>query len=116
MPNKEVIRLEQSKIKNLTSSLIDFRNQCKKKGISTKEFDEDESIRFIIDKYKRFFFKSKLAQKLDNINNFVASTSLRAWAFRADGILGTRNRFLLAKELSKSLLPIVYITSLKCLF
>ena len=88
--NEEVIRLEQAEVKKLTNSLTDFRNQFENKGLSTKEFEE-ESVRFIMDKYKRFFFKSKLAQRIYKMNNFIASTSLRAWAYRATGVLGTTN-------------------------
>ena len=111
LPNEEVIRLEQGEVKNLTSSLTDFRNYCENNGLSTKEVEE-ESVRFIMDKYKRYFFKSKMAQRIYKMNNLIASTSLGAWAYRAAGVLGTTNRFLLAAELGKSLLPIAYVTGL----
>lgn len=52
LANEEIIRLKQSEVK---SSLTDFRNQCENNGLSTKEFEE-ESVRFIMDKDKRFFF------------------------------------------------------------
>ena len=56
--NEEVFRFEQSEVKNLTNALTNFRDQCEKDGLSVKEFEE-ESVKFITDKYKRFFFKSK---------------------------------------------------------
>jgi hypothetical protein len=115
LPNEEVVRFEQSEVKNLTNALTDFRNQCKKDGLSVREFEE-ESVEFITDKYKRFFFNSKWAQRLYKINNSVASTSLGYWGYRAVGVLGTTNRFLLQSELSKSFLPIAYFTGVTCRF
>ena len=55
LPNEEVCRFEQSEVKNLTNALTKFCNQYEKKRLSVKEFEE-ESVEFIIDKYKRFFF------------------------------------------------------------
>lgn len=52
-------------------------------------------MKFITDKYKRFFFNSKWAQRFYKINNSIASTSLGYWGYRAVGVLGTTNRFLL---------------------
>ena len=97
LPNEEVCRFEQSEVKNFTKSLTNFRNQCEKKGLSVREFEE-ESVGVITDRYKRFFFKSKWAQSLYKFNNAV----------------GTTNRFLLETELSKSVLPIAYFTSVTC--
>lgn len=73
-------------------------------------------MKFVTDKYKRFFFNSKWAQRLYKINNMVASTSLGYWEYRAVGVLGTTNRFLLSTELSKSFLPIAYFTGVTCRF
>jgi thiaminase len=115
LPNEEVCRLEQSEVKNLTDTLTSFRNQCKKDGLSVREFEE-ESVQFITDKYKRFFFNSKWAQRLYNINNSIASTSLGYWGYRSVGALGTTNRFLLKTELYKSFLPIAYFTGVTCRF
>jgi hypothetical protein len=115
LPNEEVFRFEQSEVKNFTKSLTKFRDQCEKDGLSVKEFEE-ESVKFITDKYKRFFFNSKWAQRLYKINNSVASTSLGYWGYRAVGVLGTTNRFLLQTELSKSFLPIAYFTGITCRF
>lgn len=56
------------------------------------------------------FFYSKWAQGLYTVNNSVASTSLSYLGYRAIGVLGITNRFLLQTELSKSFLPIVYFT------
>jgi len=113
--NEEVTRFEQSEVKNLTTALTDFRDQCEKNGLSVKEFEE-ESVSFITDKYKRFFFNSKWAKRLYKINNSIASTSLGYWGYRSLGILGTTNRFLLQTELSKSFLPIAYFTGVTCRF
>jgi thiaminase len=115
IPNEEVVRFEQSEVKNLTKALTNFRDQCEKDGLSVKEFEE-ESVNFITDKYKRFFFNSKWAQRLYKINNSIASTSLGYWGYRAVGVLGTTNRFLLQTELSKSFLPIAYFTGVTCRF
>jgi len=115
LPNEEVVRLEQGEVKKLTAALTKFREQCEKDGLSVKEFEE-ESVKFITDKYKRFFFNSKWAQRLYTINNGVASTSLGYWGYRAAGVLGNTNRFLLQTELTKSLLPIAYFTGLTCRF
>ena len=73
-------------------------------------------MKFITDKYKRFFFNSKWAQRLYKINNSIASTSLGYWGYRAVGVLGTTNRFILPTELSKSFLPIAYFTGVTCRF
>lgn len=113
--NEEVFRFEQSEVKNLTNALTNFRDQCEKDGLSVKEFEE-ESVKFITDKYKRFFFKSKWAQRFYKINNSIASTSLGYWGYRAVGVLGTTNRFLLQTELSKRFLPIAYFTGVTCRF
>ena len=69
----EIFRFEQSEVKNLTNALTNFRDQCEKDGLSVKEFEE-ESVKFITDKYKRFFFNSKWAQRFYKINNSIAST------------------------------------------
>ena len=61
--NEEVVRFEQSEVKNLTNALTNLRDQCEKYGLSVKEFEE-ESVKFITDKYKRFFFNFKWAQRL----------------------------------------------------
>nr|WAK84894.1 hypothetical protein [Amicula sp. isolate GU52X-4 cfCalB7] len=113
--NEKVSRYEQSEVKQLTKALTRFYNQCKNKGISVKEL-EDESVKFITDKFKRFFFKSKWAERLYNINNCVASTSLGYWGFRAVGVLGATNRFSLPTEIGKSILPILYFTGVTCKF
>lgn len=113
--NEEVTRFEQPEVKNLTKALTNFRDQCQKDGLSVREFEE-ESVSFITDKYKRFFFKSKWAQRLYKINNSIVSTSLGYWGYRAVGVLGTTNRFLLGTELSKSFLPIAYFTGVTCRF
>lgn len=115
LPDEEVTRFEQSEVKNMTKALTNFRDQCQKDGLSVKEFEE-ESISFITDKYKRFFFNSKWAQRLYKINNNIASTSLGYWGYRAVGKLGTTNRFLLGSELSKNFLPIAYFTGITCRF
>lgn len=115
MPNEEVTRFEQLETKRLTEALNDFRDQCAKDGLSTREFEE-ESVKFITDKYKRFFFNSKWAQRLYKLNNAVASTSLGYWGYRSVGALGTTNRILLQKELSKSILPIAFYTGITCRF
>lgn len=115
LPNEEVVRFEQSEVKNFTNALTKFRNQCEKDGLSVREF-EQESVEFITDKYKRFFFNSKWAQRLYKTNNYIASTSLGYWGYRAVGVLGTTNRFLLQVELSKSFLPIAYFTGVTCRF
>ena len=39
LPNEEVCRYEQSEVRNLTSALTNFRDQCEKDGLSTKEFE-----------------------------------------------------------------------------
>lgn len=114
-PDEEVVRFEQSEVKKLTDALTNFRDQCEKKGLSVKEFEE-ESVKYITDKYKRFFFNSKWAQRLYKINNSIASTSLGYWGYRSLGVLGTTNRFLLKTELSKSILPIAYFTGVTCRF
>ena len=115
LPNEEVCRYEESEIKNLTKTFTDFHDQCKKNGLSTLEF-EQESVEFITDKYKRYFFNSKWAQRLYKINNSIASTSLGYWGYRAVGTLGTTNRFLIHTELSKSFMPIAYFTGVTCRF
>jgi hypothetical protein len=115
LPNEEVFRFEQSEVKNLTDALTDFHKQCEKNGLSVRELEE-ESVKFITDNYKRFFFNSKWAQRLYKINNSIASTSLGYWGYRAVGALGTTNRFLLQTELSKSFLPIAYFTGVTCRF
>lgn len=115
LSNEEVCRFEQSEVKDLTTALQKFHDQCEKKGLSVRELEE-ESVEFITDKYKRFFFNSKWAQRLYNINNAIASTSLGYWGYRAVGVLGTTNRFLLPTELSKSFLPIAYFTGVACRF
>lgn len=115
LPNEEVFRFEQSEVKNLTDALTDFHDQWQKNGVSVKEFEE-ESVKFITDKYKRFFFNSKWAQHLYKINNSIASTSLGYWGYRAVGALGTTNRFLLQTELTKSFFPIAYFTGITCRF
>jgi len=115
LPDQQVCRFEQSEVKNLTTALTNFRDQCEKDGLSVREFEE-ESVQFITDKYKRFFFNSKWAQRLYKINNSIASTSLGYWGFRSVGALGTTNRFLLQTELSKSFLPIAYFTGVTCRF
>jgi thiaminase len=115
LPEEEVMRFDQSEVKKLTNALTDFRDQCKKDGLSVREFEE-ESVKFITDKYKRFFFSSKWAQRLYKINNSIVSTSLGYWGYRAVGVLGTTNRFLLQTELSKSFLPIAYFTGVTCRF
>ena len=115
LPNEEVTRFEQSEVKKLTNALTSFRDQCEKNGLSVKEFEE-ESVEFITDKYKRFFFNSKWARRLYHINNGIASTSLGYWGYRAVGAIGTTNRFLLYTELSKSFLPIAYFTGVTCRF
>ena len=73
-------------------------------------------MNFITDKYKRFFFNSKWSQRLYTINNTIASSSLGYWIYRYVGVLGTTNRFLLQRELSKSLLAITYFTCVTCRF
>lgn len=63
LPNEEVFRFEQSEVKKLTTTLSDFHSECQKNGLSVREL-EKESIKFITDKYKRFFFESKWAQRI----------------------------------------------------
>ena len=109
LPNESVTRFEQSEVRRLTQKLAEFRDKCKESGLSVREFEE-ESVKFVTDKYKRFFFNSKLAQKLYNMNNAVASSVLGYWGYRAVGILGTTNRYLLQGELLKSTLPISFFT------
>ena len=115
LPNEEVCRFEQSEVKNLTNALNKFHKECEKKGLPVRELEE-ESVQFITDKYKRFFFNSKWAQRIYKINNSIASTSLGYWGYRAVGVLGTTNRFLLQTELTKSFLPIAYFTGVTCRF
>jgi hypothetical protein len=115
LPNEDVCRLEQSEVKNLTDSLTRCRNQLEKDGLPVREFEE-ESVHFITDKYKRFFFDSALAQRLYKINNCIAATSLGYWGYRTAGMLGTTNRFLLTTQLSKSVMPIAYFTGITCRF
>lgn len=106
LPNEEVFRFEQSEVKNFTQELTNFRDECEKNGLSVREFEE-ESVAFITDRYKRFFFNGKWAKRLYNLNNSIASTYLGYWGYRAVGALGTTNRFLLQSELSKSFLPLI---------
>ena len=54
--NGDFVKFEQAEVKNLTSSLTNFRNQCEEKGLSTKEFEE-ETVHFIMDKYKQFLLQ-----------------------------------------------------------
>lgn len=115
LPNEEVIRFEQGEVKNLTTAITNFRDQCQKDGLSVREI-EIAATEFITSKYNRYFFNSKWAQRLYKINNAVASTSLGYWGYRALGVLGTTNRFLLQSELSKSFLPIAYFTGVTCRF
>ena len=115
LPQEEVFRFEQSEVKNLTKALTKFRDECEKNGLSVREFEE-ESVGFITDKYKRFFFNSKWAQRLYRINNSILSTSLGYWGYRALGVLGTTNRFMMQTELTKSFLPIAYFTGVTCRF
>ena len=115
LADEEVFRFEQSEVKNLTTKLTNFRDRCEEVGLSVKEFEE-ESVKLITDKYKRFFFNSKWAQRLYKINNSIASTSLGYWGYRAVGVLSTTNQFLLRTELSKSFLPIAYFTIITCRF
>ena len=115
LADEEVFRFEQSEVKNLTTKLTNFRDRCEEVGLSVKEFEE-ESVKLITDKYKRFFFNSKWAQRLYKINNSIASTSLGYWGYRAVGVLITTNRFLLRTELSKSFLPIAYFAIITCRF
>lgn len=115
LPDETVTRFEESEIKKMTKKMTAFRDQCQKNGLSVREFEE-ESVEFITDKYKRFFFNSKLAQRLYKINNSVASTSLGYWGYRAVGALGSTNRFLLKTELLKSFLPITYFTGVTLKF
>lgn len=115
LPNEDVCRFEQSEIKKLTAEFTKFHDKCEKNRLSIREFEE-ESVSFITDKYKRFFFNSKWAQRLYTWNNAFASTSLGVWGYRAVGALGGTNRFLLSTELSKSFLPIAYFTGMTCRF
>ena len=115
LSDQEVTRYDQSEVKQLTTSLTKFRDDCEKKGLSVREFEE-EGVNFITDKYKRFFFTSKWAQRLYKLNNGIASTSLGYWGYRSLGVLGSTNRFLLSRELLKSTLPIAYFTGVTCRF
>ena len=112
-PNEEVFRFEQGEVKNLTQALENFRDQCLKDKLPVREFEE-ESVEFITDRYKRFFFNSRIAQTLYKVNNAVASTSLGYWGYRAVGALGNTNRFLLKTELLKSIMPIAFFTGVTC--
>lgn len=112
---QDVYKFEQSEIKKLTVEFTKFHDKCEKNGLSVREFEE-ESVNFITDKYKRFFFNSKWAQRLYGFNNYLATTSLGVWGYRAVGALGGTNRFLLGTELSKSFLPIAYFTGMTCRF
>ena len=114
-PYEKVVRFEQSEVKDFTNKLTKFRDECEKKGLSVREIEE-ESVNFITDRHKRFFFNSKWAQRFYKMNNAIASTSLGYWGYRAAGALGTTNRFLLKDELSKSFLPIAYFTGITCRF
>ena len=115
LPNEEVTRFEQAEVKNLTKALSNFRDQCERDGLSVREF-EQESVEFITDKYKRFFFNSKWSQLIYNAGNTIASTSLGYWGFRSVKILGSTNRFLLTQELRKSILPISFFTGITLRF
>ena len=115
LPNEEVTRFEQGEIKKFTKVLTQLRDKCLEAGLSVREFEE-EAVNFITDKYKRFFFGSKIAKGLYKFNNGIASTSFGYWGYRAVGALGTTNRFLLPSQLSKSLLPIAYFTGVTCRF
>lgn len=62
----------------------DSRHLCKKKIeelsnkiLKTRENlpNEEESVKFITDKYKQFFFNSKWAQRLDYFNNLMTAGS-----------------------------------------
>jgi len=111
LPGEQVTCFEESEIKKMTKKMSEFRDSCAGKNISVREFEE-ESISFITDKYKRFFFNSKWAQRIYNINNSIASTALGYWGFSAVGALGNTNRFMISTELSKSFLPIDYFTGI----
>ena len=63
LPDEEIIIMKQAEIKNLTTVLTNFHDQCIKDNLPTREF-EDEAVKFITDKYKRVFFASKIAQRL----------------------------------------------------
>lgn len=115
LPNEEVTRFEQSEVKNLTRALENFHEQCEKDGLSVRELEE-VSVDFLTDKYKRFFFNSKVARRIYKMNNAIASTSLGYWGFRSLGVLGSTNRFLLQSELRKSFFPIAYFTGVTCRF
>lgn len=111
LPGEEVIQLEQSEVKNMIKKLDNFRDECSKNGLSVREFEE-EAINFITDKYKRYFFNSKWAQRLYKLNNFAASMGISFWGYRAVTALGTTNEYSLKPTLMDSAIPIAYFTGI----
>ena len=115
LPNEDVFRLEQSEVKNLTKALTNFHEQCKKDGLPLREFEE-ESVKYITDKYKRYFFGSKWAKRLYRTNNLIASSSLGIWGYKSLGTLANSNKFVYQNELKRNVLPIAYFTGVSLKF
>lgn len=105
----------ECEIKKLTKSLQKLHDTCNKHDISVLEL-ETECVNFIVDKNKRFIFKSKRAQFLYNAKNTLAASSLGYWGYKAVTKLGSISPYLLKKELLKSSLPIAFFTGVTCKF
>lgn len=109
--NEKFCRYEQSEVKKFIAALRKFHKQCKVLGLSTEEL-EDESIEFITDESKRFFFKSKWANRFYKINNSIVGSGLSYWSYHSVTKLGTVNSKLLRRTLLESALPIAWTTGL----
>lgn len=111
VPGEEVVRFEQSEVKDMVKKMTKFRDEC----YNVREFEE-ESVKFVTDKYKRYFFNSKWAQRFYRLNNAVASTGLGYWGYRAVGSIGNANQYLRQQKLLESFVPIAYFTRIRCRF
>ena len=99
----------ECEIKQLTKAFKKLRDQCKKANLDVLEL-ETECVKFIVDENKRFLFKSKNAQRLYNVKNALAASSLGYWGYKSVCHLGSVQPWRLKEEIFKSSIPIAFFT------
>jgi hypothetical protein len=113
--DEKITYIYECEMKVLIRELRQFRDECLKHNLSTSEL-ENECVKFIIDKNKRFIFKSKRNQGFYNFKNTLASSSLGYWGFRSVSKLGSIEPSFLPKQIFKSLIPICFFTGVTLKF
>ncbi|MGL5135565.1 MAG: hypothetical protein ACRC78_23810, partial [Planktothrix sp.] len=101
----------ECEIKQLTKALKKFRDRCVKIDLDVLEF-ETECVHFIVDKNKRFIFKSKNAQRFYNFKNALTAGGLGLWGYKAVSHLGSVQPWKLKREIFNSCIPIAFFTGI----